>query len=1002
MRTGIGEELALKIVTKLLEQGTDRSNVWALWNWNSQTTDHQIEQQVRRLKESGFSGLIVRPSDSITPHYLSDAFNSYFLKLLQVAEEEEIAIMLGDDFSTLPASPFSETLVRQKNHRASRLVLVETKNLEQGEKYSFTPDQHRQEFLVAAPYHSRNRISLEGTKLLYDGEEATSTKWTATKGTWRVIRFAVEDALTVDGDYIPNFYSMKCAQSYINTVLEPLSEIQGKKLSPAFKGIYCEMPPITPSKLGIPWDEELFISKYRSRFKRNLITTIPALFFPVTESDAKYRPHILNFIQDTLTERFPQVVQKWTASKKIDFWFVSAESDMNDLHSSLSPFFTSGGSDYPVIGLRNDTRSVQSEAAITALATMNRDIYKRRTAVVINRNSHMMSATLADAKTEADLAIVNGADLLVIDGFFMNQEYTFSKTTPPGLTFSHPDFNKVTDLVTAIKNTTAVTHEYKNDTPVVAVLYPSQSAMADYTVNDPTVIETVTELFLKTVNELHSHHIPFTILTEQEAVECAVNADATLTHSESKLSINGIILPYSRLINNSLFVMLEKFAVKKGVIVFINESPQGSFDDGVGGSIATRVTKLINAKGKQVHTLPVSALCDYFVPEETEDDHGVTLSSPAPHFRTQYINYDDISALVSRNGDNERIHLSIPAYHSQKFYQLDPTSGKLLKIDNREESDDDFEFTIQPHETVVLVSSAAGAGAIKESLLETTEPAYRIRLRNDRWNFAPNSLNNFPLTRWTTRMSIDRSTGLLSNYFESSFSINSADHEAYLIIPDSKMKSNPALKNKFKVLLNGFELEPIDERIPAADELSSFFDEDNSLLIYSLQEQLERGTNTIRIMKHSTGVVPDPLKYPPIVAIDGPVEQTPKGWKVIPNIDENDFTWGGKGYPYLVGTGTYTHSFEVPQGADKVILSLEKLSGSAEISLNGERIGSLLWPPYRLDITDYVSNKRNELAITVRNSLSPITALSGKESGITGDVLLEMYGALRSDSDEEE
>lgn len=992
----------MKIVTKLLEQANQSRSVWALWNWNSQITEEQMNKQFYQIKDAGFSGIILRPSKSISPLYLSEEFNYFFIQLLALAEKESISVMMGDDLSTPPVSPFSQTLTLQKNHRAIRLTLIDEQNLESGEQFQFTPEQGRQEYLLVSPRTSQRRISLEGTKLLYDGTEETTTKWTAPKGSWKIIRLAVVDAKTDTGELIPNFFSMKCAQSYINTVLEPLCELQGKKLSPSFKGLYCEMPPIVPSKTGIPWDEELFVSKYRSRFKRNLITTLPALFFPAHENDAKYRPHVLNFIQDTLMERFPSVCQKWATSKKLDFWFIGAESDVTDLNSSVSPLFTLANNDYNVTGLRCDTDSPISEAAVITTAALNRDLYKRSTAVVINRNNHMKSNTLAEAKYFADSAILNGADIIIIDGLYMNQEYTFSRTTPPGISFAHPDFPKMKELVSTIRNTIAATTSQMEFPSCVALLYPSQSAMADYAVADPAIIQNVTATFLKVVDQLHASQVPFTILTEQDATECKVNSDGTLIHPKSDKVISGIILPYSRLINNSLFVLLEKFAIKKGTVIFLNEAPQGSFDDGVSGTFVNRVEKLINAKSKSVYASTTAELPNYFTPEQTHVDYRITPEVDLEAIRINFSQYEDLTGVTIQNRSDELLPLALPRINHHRYYQFDPINGKICKVDSGDpQHEENFQFDVQPHETLILFSSGGTAGSIKEGLLEQELYQYRIRMRNDRWGFVANSLNNFPLTRWNTRMSIDRGTGVLSNYYETTFELATAAVESYLVFADSRAKADKSIQNRFKVLLNGQELPILDDRTPSPEDAWAYFDDDSSILLYSLEEYLERGTNTIRIMRNSTGPTPEPLLYPPIVSVKAPVEQTPKGWRIIPAPEENNFSWGGNGYPYLVGTGTYTHSFEVPQGAERIVLCFDKLSGSADIALNGESLKTLLWPPYRLDITDMVIEKRNELTVTVRNSLSAISHLNGKDSGISGDVFLEVYDPSMSNADEE-
>jgi hypothetical protein len=360
--------------------------------------------------------------------------------------------------------------------------------------------------------------------------------------------------------------------------------------------------------------------------------------------------------------------------------------------------------------------------------------------------------------------------------------------------------------------------------------------------------------------------------------------------------------------------------------------------------------------------------------------------------KSAYSEVNGSRAVMIQNSSDTPVSISLPRFMEKHFYQLNSSIGKLFKVeDSKIDSNEPFRFLVQPYETTTLFAGVGSVGNISNGTIIQEEYQYRIKLRNNKWEFSPLTLNSFPLTRWSTRMSIDRATGLISNYYETSFEATGKEADAYLLFLDSKIRSDSSSSAIFKVLVNGQEL-IATTRTADEDSKMSFFDNDKNLLVFDIQEHLIRGKNSIRVMQNSVDKKLDILSYPPIVAIDAPVEQTPKGWSVHnPQDDQELFSWGGSGYPYLVGRAEYKITFEAPTTAKRVILQFDGLSGVAEIILNGEDVATIVSAPYRVDITNYLSRNRDELTVRVSNTSSPINALNCKESGILGDVYLEIF-----------
>jgi len=91
--------------------------------------------------------------------------------------------------------------------------------------------------------------------------------------------------------------------------------------------------------------------------------------------------------------------------------------------------------------------------------------------------------------------------------------------------------------------------------------------------------------------------------------------------------------------------------------------------------------------------------------------------------------------------------------------------------------------------------------------------------------------------------------------------------------------------------------------------------------------------------------------------------------------------WAKQGYPFYSGKVQYIAAFNLKQHHN-VILSIDKLYGSATVEVNSHHVGTINWPPYELDITKCVKSGSNLLIITVENTNANILEEYPEKSGI--------------------
>jgi hypothetical protein len=83
-------------------------------------------------------------------------------------------------------------------------------------------------------------------------------------------------------------------------------------------------------------------------------------------------------------------------------------------------------------------------------------------------------------------------------------------------------------------------------------------------------------------------------------------------------------------------------------------------------------------------------------------------------------------------------------------------------------------------------------------------------------------------------------------------------------------------------------------------------------------------------------------------------------------------SWTTYALDWYSGRSVYSADFTLNQipSNGKIEIDLGKVSYCAEIWINGKLVGTRVWPPYRMDITQYVTQGRNKVDIVVANLLA--------------------------------
>jgi hypothetical protein len=1021
----------LKNFKEILLKPTLDARPWIIWIWNLTITKKEMVDQLNSLISHGFGGVIIRPGKEMVPAYLSEEFFALFKSVLEIAKQHNFGVRIADDFSMPWSGFFTDILNQNDKLRAQNLVLAETHVRHAKESFEYKTDRWKETIVLAASLKNQ-QVSLTDVKVLQLSDKPLD--WKVQSGDWKIFVFKKEYVHDLAGGYIPNVFNTRTAQMYLQYVMNVFKKRCAKFVGSTFKGFLTEMPAYRCADGAIPWDDDLVV-KFRTKYKKDILKYLPSLFHDAPQA-GRIRNQIYAYLDQTMYERFALPLEVWAKKSKLSQWVLCPERNIHRANNALidGDFHTDKG--LSLVGLQNLDGTNDNYPMLRAMADLNTNEYKRGTLAVIGRNRMGAASTLQSLKDEVDLHLCGGASQIVIDGsFFSLDQRSYLKTphNPIWYSFLGNHLKALCDYVIRMQE---ILHEVKFSRSL-AVLSPAPAVRALFTPANSEPARLGGQLMQKTATALIRQALDFDVLSEEYLISCAIKPTGELGKSDRGSNYFGLVVPYAPLISRSLLVYLEKMVSKRGQIIFVNDLPRGTFEDGINVGVSKRIEKLINPKRSPSRVVAAEeldrALGD--IPSRikiTGNDHET------PEIVTAAGSTHGGTSLYLFHNRNERqeftVKVTLPA--EKHLANIDCDSGTITEVPEvtRDEAGSKFTLHLMPQRTILLAGSTAPIASPAKHAKSAISPFcglqrnYRIVLKNQ-WSFEAQTLNALPLSNWNLRIGLSRESGGFSHFYESYFQIGALPSECYFALSGltGHLAKATGADNQFEISVNGTRIDrpitPATSSAPVAAPAASMIAESQPangvaapppspevisfivppghaaardlfgapVTLYSIRELLVKGFN--RVAVRTSGVVIDPptMLYPPLVLGSFSIVRGQNGWIVEkPGAAVGNDSWTKYGYPYMSGVGVYKQNFEVPQQYSRLILRMSQVSGVVDLKVNGKPAGTYLWQPIEVDVTNLCESKRNELVVSVANTIDNILRMNGRASGVLGDAYLDV------------
>lgn len=699
--------------------------------------------------DNGFAGVAIKAGRDMCPQYLSEEFFDLLEQVLKMAQKSKIGVRIAEDFSLPWHNAFEKLTQANKQLRAQCLVLEHSELVP--EKSSFEKKIHDPSTAIVQIARVVNDVIIASKiKTIPLPADSNVLSWKAPPGSWQVMIFRKKYMTDPMGNYVPNMFREQTARTYAETAWESLKRRFSKYMPLTFEGFISEVPPCLPADNTIPWDDDLAI-KYRSKYKKDLVPLIPGLFFDAEAKQAKNRPHVFSFMVQSLHERFTLTLDKWCKKYRLSHWVLCPERPVQKSVNMLRDCLVVPTLNFECVGIQNQEGTEENAGTIRAMADANAREFKRETVTVIGRNRQGNAASFQSLKNEIDLAALSGPSRILLDGCFFTVDHRNCVKTPHNLSWYAPGAEHtlaLCDYAARVKKLVSSIQSCRQ----VAVLMPSESMIADYLPgNDGSVRKGMLALH-KTMDELSRLNLDFDILSEDQLLSCSLfsNGEFNSPSKARKGNYQALVVPYSRLVSKNLFVYLERMASKKSTIIFIDEAPQGTVDEGVTQQFAARVTKILRARSRRVMVSPAKdfdALLAHVKPLVSVTVQGkkcpdIVAGCGSLGSQTVYI--------IRNKSENQDYFAAMESEEEKYFYCIDCATGETHEIVDVQRKDDQCRINLNfaPKQTYYIVATSqkmsttplAKGKRADINAIGTVQRNYRMLSRTN---------GNFPLPRST-------------------------------------------------------------------------------------------------------------------------------------------------------------------------------------------------------------------------------------------------------------
>ena len=931
------------------------------WFWNGDMQPEEMERQLRAIKAAGINAVVFHPRSGLggdfghgeVAYYLSENYFDRFRSGLEIARRLGLKVILYDEYNWPSGQGGGRILkgglvgTRQvppnPEYIAKHLAMVELPVGSEGHRESSWRVPSGKLIAVIAAQSDKEGLVRSTFKNLTSQASGDVLEWQVPEGNWRLMFFMQRDSPAIEGPGTAQGDVSGCCMDLMNPAAVDkfisVTHAEYYRRFPEYFGstivaTFTDEPGFSNNRIDgalantVPWTEGL-PSFFEGKKGYSLIDSLPLVWVGNSEENAKVRNDFWDAVSTLYMETYFGKIHDWCQAHQI-------ESIGHVLEDTLRFHRTFEGGDY------FKTMRYMSRAGVDQISNRQFGLINPKLASSAARlfgfphalsetfGAYGWGLTLEEMKAVINWHATSGIDTEVLHALFYSIEGQRKNDSPADLFYHQIWRDQFHSFIEDTSRTLYLASRGRQVTDV-AIFYPTTAIMTEGGLMNFLPLARMEEYFLSASVAIRGGQHDFNDVDE---LALAGNQDlgVPISLSAAGLNVNGytysvVVLPAVPAISGAAAQTLEKFYQRGGKIIALGTLPARSTDGQPGlvhsflesvfgtetATPAERISRTNQASGRAIF-IPIPNLVS---DEELAKLPRMALAAaPTSLHRGHDLDYSQpwVRQLLEAVSQTAHPDVQVASLRPSIAFLHKRGEGKdwyLISNDSEEAVADDFTF------------SSSGAAAL--------------------WNPESGAVRKAPVFR----LESGRTT----------IPLKLLPYSALAVVFDN---DTPVAGKPHVTRADGEVLESVATG--------------KGLKVRVLTETGGPMSVTATEAGHSlTRSLSQPESLKPM-AVEGAWQFRLLG---LPGADtavasRAAGSWTDK-WPDYSGTALYEKEIVVDSewlGAGrKVYLDLGVVKNIASVRVNGKSAGTLLWRPYRLEITELLQAGSNRLEVSVTNTL---------------------------------
>lgn len=962
------------------------------WAWNSKLEPEELRTQIRNMKRMGLGGFFMHSRVGLNTEYLGDEWFECIRACVDEAKKQNMNAWLYDE-DRWPSGAGGGFVTKDIRFRRRELKF----------EVLDAPDYKAEDLAWFA-------ARIEGTaacspRRLKQGEPLADGE--------KFIRFHVrieEPSSWYNGQTYLDTMNPDAVKKFIEITHEKYAREIPEEFGKSVPGIFTDEPNYSNWTDGVP-------ARFREMFGYDILDHLPDLFFDVDgRMTSRVRLNYYNVLTDLFVGSFSKQIGEWCDRHNMEFTgHVLAEDNVvsqTRVVGAAMRFYEYMQS--PGIDLLTEHWNIFLTAKQCVSMAHQ---FGRKTRLSETYGCTGWDFPFEGHKALGDWQAALGINLRCQHLAWYSMEAEAKRDYPASISYQSPWCSRYSTVENYFARLNAALSEGEEVRDLL-VIHPIESTWFGRSIKNYTGDENKQECdrLVYLSNQILKENIDFDFGDEEVmSRHASVSGD---TISIAKASYKAVVIPEMRTIRKTTLALLKQFAENGGQVVYIGGAPE--FVDGCDSCEAKEVYRLFTsvtpenaAKEVEARTREVSVTenCTEISPllygmRRADDLATLFLCNTSQ----DWVNAQQTAPLVrERNLEFENATVAWKLPENWLIYEIDLTSNAISAVPSEYKDGKRIFKTSFVRLGSRLFTACAENIANTERVPEKRVFTETVKLGNS-WNVKIDDCNVFVLDH--ARYSVDGSYYSIRDYI---LKIDGRLREILgrhprggaMVQPWLSAKAKPPAKTLDLNLQYEFECSCVPSELFLGIERPDLY----TLRLNGTEFQAEdtgfwcdRSMRKLRIpanlLKKGVNQLELSTKYhellPGLEAMFLLGEFGVSGETITALPDKlNIGDWCPQGFQNYAGNLTYQTTFTRPGTKEPVVLEIPSWRGVAlGVSVNGSEQKMLPWPPYKLDITEFLKDGENTVEIEVyghrRNSHGPFY-LHEKWPSWTGPAQFRMY-----------